>query len=129
MTDEEIRIAIAEACGYVWYRTPKHPFETRRHRMIALPALHEYEGQSDVWLERADGSERICNMKFMETNGYLPDYLNDLNAMHEAEKTLVRFMDYETQLERVCKTRTVWNATARQRAEAFLSTLGKWRGV
>ena len=38
-----------------------------------------------------------------------PDYCNDLNAMHEAEKTLNHM-----------------TATARERAEAFLRTLGKW---
>ena len=60
----------------------------------------------------------------------LPNYTTDLNAMHEAEKTLT----YEQGGEM-----TLWIermscagygpqlfATARQRAEAFLRTIGKW---
>jgi hypothetical protein len=64
------------------------------------------------------------------------DYCNDLNAMHEAEKTLFPYYarvyanklarvtgaDYSDDTEYFC-------ATARQRAEAFLLTLGKWEEV
>ena len=61
----------------------------------------------------------------------VPDYLNDLNAMHEAEKVLTKsqrsiFM-YQLYGEKV-----TWNdwprvhSTAAQRAEAFLRTIGKW---
>ena len=62
----------------------------------------------------------------------LPDYLNDLNAMHEAEKTLrneQRFEFYK-QLLKACEDSETVNtihATAAQRAEAFLKTLGKWK--
>jgi hypothetical protein len=50
----------------------------------------------------------------------IPDYLNDLNAMHEAEKKLpdVLFVRYANWIP-PC-------ATAEARAEAFLRTLGKW---
>ena len=59
-----------------------------------------------------------------------PDYCNDLNAMHEAEKVLVGKNNWEL-CEYVHKLHTATNswiafATARQRAEAFLRTLGKW---
>ena len=60
-----------------------------------------------------------------------PDYLNDLNAMHEAEKVLDynqmnRYQNFE--LSRFVCTGTTWicSSTAAQRAEAFLRTLGKW---
>ena len=72
----------------------------------------------------------------------VPDYLNDLNAVHEAEKTLddgVLWRGYLNQLwEVVCPERNQMNgldaatglllvhATAAQRAEAFLKTLGLW---
>ena len=64
-----------------------------------------------------------------------PDWCNDLNAMHEAEKVLVekgvnmwwRYVDF---INRHNPTRlgreTAVHATARQRAEAFLLALGKW---
>lgn len=64
-----------------------------------------------------------------------PDYCNDLNAMHEAEKVLtdeqcvfVR-VHLRERLENYPASRYMWHATARQRAEAFLRTLGKWEEV
>ena len=88
MTNEEINIAIAEACGYkTGYRDPEawHP---------------------------------------------LPDFLNDLNDMHNAEKVLVRlqWVSYLRRLQTLCDESVTWpiHATASQRAEAFLRTIGKW---
>ena len=63
----------------------------------------------------------------------LPDYLNDLNAMHDAEKMLFKFgpkdsnsivanrmHDYAEALGYDI------HATAEQRAEALLKTIGRW---
>lgn len=69
-----------------------------------------------------------------------PDYLLDLNAMHEAEKTFngnhQRIARYQDALIKVIGVTgfgpfgTIENwllhATAAQRAEAFLRTIGKW---
>ena len=58
-----------------------------------------------------------------------PDYLNDLNAMHEAEKvlTLPERRKYRKTLLGHCEPASIAiHATAAQRAEAFLRTLGKW---
>jgi hypothetical protein len=58
-----------------------------------------------------------------------PDYLNDLNAMHEAEKVLMEndphaYGCYSCELyEQYGNT---VHLTATQRAEAFLRTIGKW---
>jgi hypothetical protein len=68
----------------------------------------------------------------------VPDYLNDLNAMHEAEKVLDpkgKDGSYEYWLRTVCHIperesangRYFYRATASQRAEAFLRTIGKWK--
>lgn len=65
-----------------------------------------------------------------------PDYLSDLNAMHEAEKGLQSAFHYIQILGEVVTRvygdnrdaiRLSITATAGQRAEAFLRTLGKWR--
>jgi len=57
----------------------------------------------------------------------IPNYCTDLNAMHEAEKGLEDPDCYEEWLADVCGgTSYLFHATARQRAEAFLRTLGKW---
>ncbi len=58
-----------------------------------------------------------------------PDYCNDLNAMHDAEKSLHndKWMSYVKTIMRMCENhKGMIHATARQRAEAFLRTLGKW---
>lgn len=66
----------------------------------------------------------------------IPDYLNDLNAMHEAEKMLTEHQwdEYERVLRLVCDGcsyyegagKELLHATAAQRAEAFLKTIDKW---
>lgn len=78
------------------------------------------------------------------SNAYdLPDYLNDLNAMHEAEKVLghEHWQAYSDRLrglmadayDEMPEPRPLWmhfpfwHATAAQRAEAFLKTLNLWR--
>lgn len=102
MTDEQINAAITEACGWT-----------------------DIDGLSAKGL-MGKPPEKLCSF------GYLPNYCNDLNAMHEAEKVLtdeqcvfIR-LHLRERLENHPASRYVWNATARQRAEAFLRTLGKW---
>jgi hypothetical protein len=101
MSPEAQRIAIAEACGIV---------------------------SKDKWgslYKTPRGILRDC-----------PDYLADLNAMHEAEKVLTvsQLPAYFHFLIKSVHPRNDpigfdWvriHATAAQRAEAFLRTLGKW---
>lgn len=70
----------------------------------------------------------------------LPDYLNDLNAMHEVEKMLnidqkLKYVEilrsFDGSVSRKHSPLT-WIyahiATAAQRAEAYLRTIGKWEG-
>ena len=83
---------------------------------------------------------KACGFKWSEYSDELgqlvaeftPDYLNDLNAMHEAEKVLrddreAAFRGWlwlaHGQPEMRC---AIVHATAAQRAEAFLRTIGKW---
>lgn len=71
-----------------------------------------------------------------ETRSYtcvslLPDYLNDLDAIHKVEKVLFTTGDswcaYFEELENVCgEDNDPITATAEQRAEAILKTIGKW---
>jgi hypothetical protein len=67
----------------------------------------------------------------------LPDYLSDLNSMHEAEKMMTKdqWLWYTVNLLLAAKDgsfvidinmKTVAHASAAQRAEAFLRTIGKW---
>jgi len=63
-------------------------------------------------------------------SGSPPDYLNDLNAMHEAEKVLTaeQRRSYVNRIFNLpvseCESNTF--ATAAQRAKAFLKTLNLW---
>ena len=66
----------------------------------------------------------------------IPDYLNDLNAMHEVEGAMVssQWIDYEFHLGMVIMNqhgeaylKYYINATAAQRAEAYLRTIRKWK--
>ena len=110
MNPEQQRIAIAEACG--WFAR---------------------EDKDGFW-RAVDASGNMTHELWMsERNVWsagIPDYLNDLNAMHEAEKVLVRlqWVSYLRRLQTLCDESVTWpiHATASQRAEAFLRTIGKW---
>jgi hypothetical protein len=115
MNAELQRKAIATACGW----------KPCKHMRIGEVDYHAY---------------------VLEPSGYahgphcLPDYLNDLNAMHEAEKALTRsqyWMYGDFTIREVVmrdnnallddqEVRSFACATAAQRAEAFLRTLNLW---
>lgn len=100
MTDEQINEAIAEACG----------------------------------LKKPSRKVKLNDKGFFVTqHAKLPDYCNDLNAMHEAEKTLseTNMFVMAHYIERFVSRhgQHYFHATARQRAEAFLRTVGKWEEV
>jgi len=105
MTPEQQRIAIAEACG--WRGRDHHP----------LGIL------SDT------GVYKVYSKKGYADTTLIPDFLNDLNAMHEAEKTLTasQWAAYVVVLETVCHKAVKVRATAAQRAEAFLKTLDLYK--
>lgn len=87
------------------------------------------------WKQIPDGRWKLDE----KVEQFLPDYLNDLNAMHEAEKVLMdeQDLEYSESLEQVVGARFNSNngedmrrlrsATAAQRAEAFLRTLNLWK--
>ena len=102
MTDEEINIAIAEACGM-------HGAWEKKITPCGC------DGQWDY---------------FNPQGNRLPDYCNDLNAMHEAEKVFDTAL-YCRYINELCDltinaNNSMYMATAHQRAEAFLKTIGKW---
>ena len=80
-------------------------------------------------------SERFDHLKQRITR-VPPDYLNDLNAMRDAEMVLEpdQITDYLEWLG-MCSgddAHQVWayvHATAAQRAKAFLLTIGKWESA
>lgn len=110
MSPEKQRIAIATFCGWRWI--------TASQMCGYAPWRKQYEG-ADI---PTDGS-----LPFDD----LPIYYADLIAMHEAEELLDQGqrMMFCLALEVVCKTNhqfALIHATAAQRAEALLKTLGLW---
>ena len=118
MSPEKQRLLIAEACGWNVYTNPQ---ENSGHRYSAPKGTSPFLGRHT-----------------------LPDFLKDLNAMHEAEKcSAIRAVGYafaylpnlavvvrRDALPHQFDDEDIRNAcvfaTAAQRAEAFLKTLGLW---
>lgn len=73
----------------------------------------------------------MCGQVFPQSP---PDYPNDLNAMHEAEKVLnyeqladmAEFIGVDADQAPADSWNILLRATAAQRAEAFLRTINKW---
>ena len=146
MNQEQQRIAIAEACGWRF----KTSLTTRWSHNKPIDGLYVsafMRPNTDEWIEECHlGYSNKIGQKVTSTIAYweqvfqiIPDYLNDLNAMHEAEKVLIRIYeppsahkDYDTKLWAKMRDDGLelngytWHATAAQRAEAFLKTLNLW---
>ena len=113
MNKELQRIKIAEACGWTDFSKAKHEGAIQYGRKPL--------SCSDSW--------------------EVPDYLNDLNAMHEAVRKLTdsQRTEFRQNLTKVWTarynaTRGLFpnhddsvNAPAKQRAEAFLRALNLWK--
>lgn len=102
MTPEAQRIAIAEACGY-----------------------------SDICFSNWKGfhpaiSEELAKVSGGRWYSPIPDYLKDLNAIHEAEKVLNDSQQGKYALWLTGSCGRAWWAPANKRAEAFLRTIDKW---
>ena len=114
MSPEAQRIAIAEACGWTWIEEDY----TYYGFTCVIPMKRKR------WTPPNGGKPTLD----------IPDYLNDLNAMHEAEKALTadqaRAYDKEQQKigfrERLAGAFWMWHLPANWKAEAFLRTIGKW---
>ncbi len=114
MNPEQQRIKIAEACGW-----------ERREPDNLYPEVR--------WLDPKDTSQWRSDYARRDID--LPDYLNDLNSLHEAEKVLGPKQKpvYCSELWELCVTPNsnhewkMLHATAAQRAEAFLKCLGLWK--
>ena len=123
MTPELQRIKIAEACG--WREVTKSGPFSGQIQGITPSADNARPAQA---LDDRDGRQWY----------WVPNYLHDLNAMHEAELALLRTDDLMATwihtLRSICSefgdsqigNALAARATAAQRAEAFLRTLDLW---
>ena len=125
MTDLEMRIAIAEACGYVDVKLTPHPMAYLHHS----PFTQVEKVLTGI----------VPNKLYVYP---IPNYLSDLNAMHIAEQIVfideAAYSDFLRTLRNMATTfgpngsaisvdeRQVVSASAQQRAEAVVKTIGKW---
>lgn len=89
--------------------------------------INEAIAEACGWVPNCDGG--ICWDQHGAPLITPPNYCNDLNAMHEAEMvlTLEQQYDYWSDVKAINGSGPdQLFTTARQRAEAFLKTLGKW---
>jgi hypothetical protein len=109
MTQEQKRIKIAEACGWTSIYVDKNKAS---HPTGIQPRT------SSASLGSADSRE-------------IPDYFNDLNAMHEVEKKLpsgqwTRYCQHLAELGNGSVRFVSVHSSAANRAEAFGKTLNLW---
>jgi hypothetical protein len=131
MTPEKQRIAIAETCGwkkiYEIFADDGVRWATPNNKLVPVK-LKLDKNQHNGWGEPENWANNYNNC-WNSNYGNVPDYLNDLNAMHEAEKAL-SLKGRNNYINRLGTTYyDSWEfcrATAAQRAEAFLRTIGKW---
>jgi hypothetical protein len=140
MNDNEKRVAIAVACGVplvvqMW----KHSYSTPSVGEVWVTGWRSLEAAKEDQLNAYRLSFKPVSgpVQYESPNPDIPDYLNSLDAMHEAEKTLtpVEHMNFWEDLIRLPERDTIakrqpWlicSSTARQRAEAFGRTKGLWQ--
>jgi hypothetical protein len=136
MSPEEQRIKIAEACGWKNCR-----YDTGT---VNMPPKGEPDDDFNRDVEEHKTHKPYCGFPVDPHREVLPDYLNDLNSAHEMEKVLSSEGDkykYSAILFEMTGGSTgpdgedegsqmkfhLCHATAAQRCEAFLKTLGLWK--
>lgn len=129
MDEIKQRIKIAEYCG--WAQIEFRPSFVKGETWLS--GLNPNPDKIILVVDSLTGKSRKPNESDYR-HETLPDYLYDLNAMHKAEKVLVRDSRYDSNGER---TLTQWDkyqqylgykldSTAVQRSEALLKVLNLW---
>lgn len=134
MSPEAQRIAIAEACGWKFEHKNKgsnywvecivvtSPGGKQCHGWCPNPPPYKAGKAVDEYHKRV--AEDIAKTG-------IPDYLNDLNAMHEAEEVLIEEESpavpilYRGYLDIATRGRP-WHATAAHKAECLLKARNLW---
>ena len=119
MNKQKQNLAIAKACGWEYVLRDERKGMPKYPHWVA-PVGWYYSDSKFARAYREDTEGGILAP---------PNYLDSLDAMHEAEKTLKVGIEYYERLRDVCGRDSVgsaFTATAPQRAEAFLKTLNLW---
>ena len=110
MSEEELRIEIAEWCGYKWIEN-----DNGFYYWSTPNGNYLYKG---LFPEVHIKNDRLDEIDF-------PNYPSDLNAMWEAESQLKEkeMQLYSDFLYEDTGSESWWRATAKQRAIAFVKTI------
>lgn len=126
MKELDQNIAIMEYCG--WFPHPENNNPSRGTKFWTFGGKAYGEGSAIVSFPPIyDDGEHWFK------TGSIPNYCNDLNLMHQAEERLteIQCVFYRQSLKEILTdvpaTRFIWHATAKQRAQAFLRIIGKWK--
>jgi hypothetical protein len=123
MNEEQQNIAIAKLMGAKWVKSFNRQTPNKAVLVFVEMMSLDY-GDEIVYVNESD--ENFTKV----VHAHVPDYCNDLNAMHEAEKVLQHYGAFVDVLAEVTKQPRqgimLVNATAAQRAQAFIKTIAKW---
>lgn len=122
MKPEQQRIAIAKACGWT---DVAFDYSGTGYYLFGYPK--EFVRPDEAHIDFAGLRMTLGQV----AKKFVPDYPNDLNAMHEAENVLItgdNSEEYDRYLREAMQDAPdyIWHATSSQRAEAFLRTLNLW---
>jgi len=126
MTPEKQRIAIAEACGWIACKR-----DSNIANRIHTDAPHSWVGISAVVQTLEHGRDESKEFNYW----FIPDYISDLNAIHQAWKCLTPDQKgrYRSELSIIAVRESAhrdecWleDIAAEFGPEAFLRTIGKW---
>ena len=131
MNEEQQNIVIAKLMGAKWVKSFNRQTPNKAVLVFVKRLSLDY-GDEIVYVNESD--ENFTKV----VHAHVPDYCNDLNAMHEAENHLKPdekeiYWNYlfdhcdGTVFSRVEDDYKMIHATAAQRAEAFLKTLKLWK--
>lgn len=129
MKNELMRIEIAKFAGFKWFRYTR--YESHFALLKTAP--------NDWWIEEAPPEGDEYKKLYHNPIDSVPNYPESLDAMHEAEKMLTKEQTkvWVKHIEKLVSSNPIKNtnswtfacahATAPQRAEALLRTIGKWQ--
>jgi hypothetical protein len=134
MTDRQINKTIAEYLG--WKPLVKQWFCSKDNGESGW-LFDDYKENCEEYLKNVKETDWRYGSTIHPSMSLPPKYCEDLNLMHEAELTLSsdQYNTFSDELYSIAlrhkeiTNKWTWlSSAAKQRAEAFLKTIGKWEG-
>lgn len=114
MTDQEINIAISELCGWTCCEPKPQVKDSPFARWAKGDEIREFRNLPDFCHDLNAMREAMLALNCLHRNRFVFELMGVLNIRDDQSPEPSDMFEFA-------------NATARQRAEAFLLTLGKWQ--